>query len=228
MTNMKKLILALVATIATVLSATAQDHFTRSFIAPSVYSLNVSNGIQGITNLNSTSTLLGSVGGGGTNVWGCVFTNGLGNRVMVTNYADITNTPLTFESFNLLQDVSLWPDRNGSGTILHPGGAPSVYTTNTYFSIFIRLVGQSGANAAVNFVFSALPDGVNECTTGGSHIFTVGVTANTTTPVTIMTNFPANYFVGAKKLRLRSIANADTDATSTVTVLNCAVVGFQP
>jgi hypothetical protein len=192
-------------------------HVFKSFLADKICSLNVSNAVLGVTNLLTKN-------GHQTNEWGVVFTNCVtGSRSMVTNYAAITNTAATLEYFNLLSDVELWADRNGSGA---PVGTWTTLT-NTPYSVFVRLVGQSGANAAMTFVFTPLFDGTNETTVAGQD-FAWAVTANTTTEVCLVTNIFDTRFQHAKKIRCRSISNADTDATSTVTILSLGLVGFQP
>lgn len=198
----------------------------QSFLSPDVVSITVSNTPLGVTNLNSTAANGASPAGSGTNTWGTTFTNLLGAASMVTNNASLTNTFGTYESFNLLQDANLWTDRNGTFVQMPLNIAAATTVSNSLGCIFIKLIGQSGANAAVNFIFCPSPDGTNETCTA-TDIFTVGVTATTTTPASIVTNLP-NKWVGIRKLRLRSITNTDTDATAKVDILNCALLGYGP
>jgi len=215
---MKKLLLivGLVLGLVSVSQAQLQRHVVQSFI--NATSITVSNGLS-VTNLQSLLTQ-GSVGPG-TNIWGITFTNYSGVAVMVTNNAAVTNTIFTYENYNLLGAAHLWENAT------HVVQALANSTNGpTYNSVMIKLIGQSGANAAVNFTFVPLPDGTNEVTASGD-TWVVGVTANTTTPVCIFTNIPAR-FIGCAKLRLRSVLNTDTDATSKVDILSCGLVGFPP
>lgn len=203
------------------LALSSQAQLIRHSVQPFVNatSITVSNNLS-VTNLNST-TSVGSVGAG-TNVWGTTFTNYAGTACLVTNNAALTNTYGTFENYNLLGSVWLWEGRSHVPQ-------NTWYSTNvptTIGSVMIKLVGQSGANSAVNFTFVPLPDGTNEAT-AAAETWVVGVTANTTTPVVIYTNIPSR-FIGCAKLRLRSVLNTDTDATSKVDVQACALVGFPP
>lgn len=214
---MKKILLIL-GLVSSMVSAQAQvqRHLVQSFI--NATSITVSNTVS-VTNLLSLATQ-GSVGPG-TNTWNITFTNYAGVAEVVTNNASITNTIFTYENYNLLGSAFLWEGAT------HAAQALSNSTNGpTYSSVMIKLIGQSGANAAVNFTFVPLPDGINE-STASADTWVVGVTANTTTPVCVFTNVPAR-FIGCAKLRLRSVVNTDTDATSKVDILNCALIGFPP
>ncbi len=202
----------------------------QSFINPYCNSITVSNKLMGVSNLLSTwkygsakaMTATNVTSGLGTNYWGISFTNLYGQSCFVTNNAVLTNTFGTFEDLNLLQDVKLWTDRTGM-----PGVWPYLLRdSNSFASVFIKLAGTSGANSAVNFYFVPLVDGTNEVTQAGEE-WVVGVTATTTTPVSIYTNVP-NKFIGVRGFRLRAINNTDVDATSRVDLYNCALIGFGP
>jgi hypothetical protein len=95
------------------------------------------------------------------------------------------------------------------------------------------LKGGSGANAAVTFTFVPIYDGKDgsEAETplvGTGFNWSFAVTANTTASVTVATNAPMWKWPGARKLRLLSIVNADTDASSEVWIDRCSFNGFVP
>lgn len=226
---MKKLLsMALLAT--TICASKAQDHHVYTFLKPEIYSITVSN-TYSFTNLDSfqpTGT------GQGTNILGNLWTNvlmaagtNLGQRMLVAAANAGTGTNLDLATYNVFQDAPLWVNRTADPVQSITAGLAGVTNYPVYHSIMIRLAGKSGANAAVNFIFSAVPDGTNETTAAGN-TFTVGVTANTTSPVCIYTNLPAYQFSTAKKIRLRSVTNTDTDATSDVQVYQVSLIGFQP
>jgi hypothetical protein len=71
-----------------------------------------------------------------------------------------------------------------------------------------------------------VPDGVNEDAVAGD-AQVIAVTATTTTEVQSLTPI-YNRWPGAKKLRLKTITNADTDASSRVVVKSCSFNTFIP
>lgn len=107
----------------------------------------------------------------------------------------------------------------------------SAYLTNsTIYSpltVFLRLHGGSGANSAVTFVFQPLWDGVT-APINTTDDWSVALTATTSTVVDLATNVPLWRWPGAAGLRLKSIVNGDTDATSQITVTKCSINGFRP
>jgi hypothetical protein len=216
---MNKTISLITLCLAFAFSAPAQNFLSQSFINPSVRSIEVSNTLYGVTNLLS---------GTGTNVDGNRWTNNFGTRIMATN------TVPAGQYFPLLVDhVTLYPDKMGSympfantNTIPGNGSAASTWSPSTH-NLFIKMVGGSGANAAVTFIFAPVCDGVNECT-AAADVFSVALTATTTTPVTLITNLPTYRWMGCKGLRLRSIHNADTDASGQVYIQNVSLNGFVP
>jgi hypothetical protein len=212
----KILAIATLAIVSLGLTAEAQNWQGRNFLAP-VTSITVSNTL-GYTNLLSNASAPGT-GFTTTNIVGLPYTNLIGTQVIVAG----TN----FDQFTT--DVPLWYNRNGDLPVTFPG-----YTNGTVdvpigaASITIHLTGGgSGANSAVNFVFAPVCDGLNETTISGDR-FTVGVTAVTTSAVTVTTNVPVWKWPGCKSLRLRTITNTDTDATSSVTVGSVTLEGFVP
>lgn len=226
---MKKVLIVVGLGMGLVFGAKAQPspygHAVQSFMNSYCRSITISNNPVGVTNLNSLGAIGSFVAGAGTNTWGTTFTNSYGLSCLVTNNAALTNSQATFENLNLFTDVELFP--GSSRETLFLNNTVAAVATNTLGTIQIRLVGQSGANSAVNFTFTPLYDGTNEPTTPSGEAFTVGVTAVTTTPVCVVTNLP-NRFAGARKLRLRCAANTDVDATSKVDLLQCVFVGFPP
>lgn len=204
-------------------SAMGQQFKYQSFLNESA--LTITNTIQ--------ATNLASIGATTTNVVGLIITNFQGTRVIAA----------AGDTHNAFLDVQLWGERN-SGT------PPFYFATGTNVlqnwipspqSVYVKLVGQSGANSAVTFVIYPIVEDIS-LTVGGTNsiiagikeinaaanTWTFAVTANTTTPVTLITNVPANLFIGAKGLRMNRIVNGDTDATSNVTIQDCALVGFMP
>lgn len=215
---MKKLLLILTIAVAVALPVSAQRVHTTvktennggSFFAPIVKSLIVSNTIN-VTNL----TIPGVTG---TNVTSTVYTNLNGTRVITTATSG-TNV-------NLLGSVPLWSRNNGEGAWNQaltnvvgylPGDAAISYS----------LVGGSGANSAVLFVFSPSWDGVNVDTTGNFD-FVFSVTATTTTQIQSATNAPMYKWIGARALVCKSVGTADTDAASQVVLKSLKLTGFGP
>lgn len=206
---MKKLFLIVATALLVGFGAKAQNFNVQSFLA--VSSICPSNTI-GITNLSSTVST-------GTNQVGIVFTNLAGTRVVV----NASNAP-----FNLLKTLELRPDREARYPILGWAGTNTLQNwQQSQYSLFIKLTGQSGANSAVTFVFAPVCDGENESTTAGD-LWQVAVTANTTTPVTLVTNVPLYKWMGCKGLRLRSVTNGDADASSRVDVTQCVLTSWTP
>lgn len=225
--TMKKLLIGLLLTCTVAVNAQVQSlkWQQQTFLGPSVGSLIVSNLAYGVTNLADNAQFAASATwGAGTNTWGTSYTNKSGTYTYVTNNAAITNTSLTHENDNLLSDVELFSYANSAG-IPFTGNIASTVVSNSPYSIFIRMVGQSGANANVNFLFSALPDGTNNTSVTGD-TYLLQIAANTTTEVCVATNIPYR-FGHARKLRLRSITNTDADATSNVIIKNCDLIGWR-
>jgi hypothetical protein len=244
---MKKLILSVLLVV--VFSASAVTWREQSFLSSDIASVVVSNTI-GVTNLSSTALFAGA--GYLTNVGGLKYSNKLGQLYIdvITNISatgSITNVGANFSTVwgvgysstsnvlsttvvncdnkNVFADgIALW-NNTSSDPVPFPGtGGAS--TNQTFGSIFIRLANNgSGANAAVTFHFVAVPDGVYENATE----FTVAVTATASAASQVsLTPFNVGWFPNCKTLRLRSIDNADTDASSAVFVTDCKFIGFMP
>lgn len=201
-------------------TANAVTHRSPSFFAPDVTSVQATNGI-GVTNLYSALAV------GTTNVMGIIYTNAAGQQITTTN--------ANADYHNLLADqVAMFVDQLAQAT--YPTYTSNILNSGPYFgAIFIRLTGQSGANSAVTFRFrtipyggggGATPIGVEDRVVGDEIL--ISVTAVTTTETHSLTKLDAQKLVGCRGLRLVSITNADTDATSAVTILDCRFVGFVP
>lgn len=218
---MKRLI-TLITLLGLGYTATAVTHRSPSFLAPDVTSVQATNGI-GVTNLYSALAV------GTTNIMGIIYTNSAGSQQTTTNANN--------DFHNLLADqVAMFVDQLAQAT------TPAYDSTNVlragpyYGAIFIRLTGQSGANSAVTFRFRPVPYGGAGNSTSATGVedtaaaddILISVTATTTTEVRSLTKLDAQKVIGCKGLRLVSITNADTDATSAVTVLDCRFVGFIP
>lgn len=209
---MKKFLIAVV--LLATFTAGAVERKAFSFInEPSIC---ISNSIS-FTNLNAVT--------GNTNYTGNIFTNKAGSRVIVgttTNaagafvgqyenvFADVVLSPLTVPYF---------------GNITNSGSEPGFQGPA---AIVITLTGQSGANSACNFRFTPVFDGV-EPGTAASEQFTVGVTANTTTKVTVKTNLPLWMKMNnAIAIRCDWALNTDTDASSRVDVTKLELIQLVP
>lgn len=197
------------------LGASAQTHISQSFL--NVKSLHVSNGLS-ISNLVMWA--------GQTNILGVRYTNNAGTGVSV---AAAGNT------VKLLRDVALWSDREGRVPITQASVGQTVYTnflTISPFTVSGRIAGASGANAAVTFVLTPYwndtpDDGATFVAT--THDFSFAVTAVASSTVTFATNIVAAVnWAGAKGVRVRSIVNADTDASSGIYVHELNLNGFRP
>jgi len=234
---MKKLILTIGLVVAT-MSAMAQARFSaQSFLAQGVASVYVTN-LVAITNLNTASA-------NSTNAPGTAWTNyTTGVSSPYTLYVTATNTgsgTWTNASKNLIKDVDLWALRDGSPPVMPSATNGTDRPTLSYASVSIRIAsGGSGANSALSFVFTPLyGPGADASLTGPNpkptpiegataDEWTVGVTASTTSSVTVITNAPLYKWPGARGLRLRRIVNADTDATSQVIVNDVTLNGYIP
>lgn len=189
-------------------------------------SLTVTNTIQ--------ATNLAGIGATTTNVVGLIWTNQAGTRVIAA--AGDTHNPFV--------DCQIWPNSQGSWPAI---SYTPMYTNSpatwqdSPFSIYLKLIGQSGANSTVTFVAypivqdtsgpatsSAGPAGVTKEINATATSWTFSVTANTTTPVTLLTNAPTYLWRGASGIRINRVVNGDTDATSNVTIQDLALVGFRP
>jgi hypothetical protein len=95
------------------------------------------------------------------------------------------------------------------------------------YTVFIKGVGGANANSAVTLVFSPLWDGETPAL-ATTDDWSVAITANGTTPVTLATNAPIWKWPGAAKLRLKYSSNADTDASSQFWLQKVSLNGFVP
>lgn len=177
------------------------------FIPSDIANLTVTNLFQ-ITNLTSVAALVT------TNKAGTVYTNSNGTGVTVTGGTKA-----------LLQDAPLWALRDGRGAWSTDTNI-AVSFVQSYGTIAITGTSQSGANAAVTFVFAPVYGG-KESTTA-SDLWTFSVTPTASSTQTFTTNAPMYLWPGAEKLKLRRIVNADTDASSAWVISDISLNGFVP
>lgn len=208
---MKKLFIVGAIGLST-LGAMGQSHLSQSFL--NVQSLNTTNAYA-VTNLATGLQTYLAVG--------VLWTNSAGTVNRATNGV---RTDVLFK------DVSLWSDRDGLPFTQNVKTLTGLTDTNAPAYVpparlFIQLHGGSGANAAVTFVFNPVWDGDTQ-PAATTDDWSVALTATTTTPVTLATNIPMWMWPGAKSLRVKTITNGDTDASSQVTVTKLSVNGFRP
>lgn len=226
---MKKCLLILSFGLGVVCQGQTAGLSFKSYSFLNCQSLQVSNTIQ-VTNLLSFNNTTQS------NVTGTVFTNLAGSKV--------TSAPGTADFVNLLKIVPLWDTGGGMYTPIYTNQAPgATLMAGPYYnaSIFIRLVGGSGANAAVTFRFTPVPSAYNPVTRAypdwtqfgldegvAADVQTISVTATTTTEIKSRTLLDLSKFVGCAGIMCQLINNADTDASSAVQVLECSLNAFTP
>lgn len=206
---MKKFIIGLVLTLCIAVSAVAQNHASQSLFGGGITAIVATNGFQ-ITNLvyagSATSNLVGTV-----------YTNG--TTKVVAAAGDLKN---------LLRDASLWVDREGKPYSQMSTNVTDQTWFNTAASLCIKTVAGSGANAAVTLVFSpVMNDNVGEETVT-TDWFTASITPTASATQVWRVSVPLYKWPGAKKLRLQYINNADTDASSSVTITHLSLNGFVP
>ena len=205
--EMKTLLTSIIALLVAA-SANAQ-HLSQSFLRE-VRSIQVTNGIP-LTNIVSFT--------GMTNIQGTVWTNNSGTRMEVTAAG---NTVRYFS------DVRLFTDKEGKPVVYY---YPQINGLTNYAvsgaTLNLRVQGGSGANSAVTFVFTPLWDGETPplVTTDD---WSVAITAVVSAQTTLATNVPLWKWPGAKALRLKSVVNADTDASSGVFVNQVQLNAFVP
>ena len=235
------------------LAAGAQPFQSRSFLLPYVAGfsssgtqawggITISNAaaapLGGFTNLlswnNSTTAPLVQ----GTNCPNLTWTNNSGIWVIPTNGVPGTVTGIQFlqgpDSTALVQDVSLWTDRNGQ--------IPITITTNNWtgdnvayplsgVNLVCRTFGAASAATTLNLTFVGLPDGTNEPTTsvsGAAPVFVWGITPIAGAQV-LTTNFPIWKFAGCSKVRLRTAVLTTTSAANIgVTIQSLRLNGYVP
>jgi hypothetical protein len=207
---MKNLLLIIGLTFATFV-ASGQNYLSQSFLNQK--SLLVSNTLS-ISNLANFS--------GQSNIFGVRWTNSALTGVSVTGAGNTTT---------LIKDVDLWSRADGDwwGARFAGQGSSDTNTAISPHNLFVRLLtGGSGANAAVTFTFIPIYDGLETPVVGTGMNWSFAVTSAGTASVTVATNVPTWKWPGAKKLRLLSIVNADTDASSEVWVDRVSLNGYRP
>lgn len=191
--------------------ASAQDFLSQSFLLQK--SLLVSNTLT-VSNLVNFA--------GQSNVFGVRWTNRSDVGISVTGAANYVK---------LIGDVELWARKDGDwwGPTFAASNGAITNAAHSPANVFVRLLtGGSGANAAVTFTFCPIWDDDETPAVGTTHNWSFAVTASTTTSVTIATNAPFYLWPGAKKLRLLSIVNGDTDASSQVWIDRISLNGYRP
>ena len=192
--------------------ARAGDFKSFNFFQGDVVSLTVSNTMN-YTNLNSRTAQT-------TNWFGLNWTNFLGSNIVVTSSTNANATQ------KITKDIPLYS--NTLNIPMQYAGTNTVQNIQpTFGKINIELVGGSGADAAVLFVFQPLADGTNE-TTGTTDEWTVSVTPTTTTAVAVMTNVPAYLWQGCGAVRLKRIVNSKAASSGQVTVTRLSLNTFLP
>ncbi len=200
----------------------AQSHLAQSFL--NVKSLHVSNTLA----ISNITMFVGM-----TNILGVRYTNYAGTGISVAAAGNVTK---------LLKDVMLWSDREGRVPIQQFQAVPGTQTNYLYVSPFTvsgRIFGASGANSAVTFVLTPFwndhtiygegtTNEVRKTFNATTHDFTFAVTAVASSDVTFATNIVMPNWAGAKGVRVRSIVNGDTDASSGVYVHELDLTGFRP
>ncbi len=208
---MKKLLLIIGLAVATSFVAKAQDsrHYSFSFLPSGIDAIYVTNALN-ITNLLTSGSM-------GTNLAGTTFTN-LGTRVVVAG--------TTGASIQLLNDVNLWIPKDGRHWNLYTNDLLGVLYTDSPMWISVTYDSGSGANAAMTFVMTPMADDNREV---NANPFTWSFTAVASqTGTTVTTNLQQVWqWPGAKKLRVRRIVNADTDATSHVIITDLNLEGYK-
>lgn len=212
---MKKVLSIFLFTLLSFVEVEAQQHHELNFLA-SCTSIVVSNTLSW-TNLQTVNLATT------TNIVGLIYTNLLGNQVVITNTT-------VGDTTQLATDVPLWSDRNGNVPVMFPG-----YTNGTFdvplsamnVNIHLARCGSGVSTTAILFIFSPLWDGVHESTASGD-TWAVGVTPAASSTVCISTNVPIWKWPGAKTLRLRSITSTRGAASGDVAVDSVTLNGFVP
>lgn len=195
---MKKLLLTIGLVCATISSFAQPKHYSDSFLIPGITAVYVTNTF-GITNLFTTAAE-------GTNQVGTAYTNS-GTLVIAAaaNYQP------------LLNDVQMIPPPGGRNFSLYTNDSFGKLFADVPANVSVTYSSGSGANAAVTFVMVPMIDDDTEV---NANPWTWSFTAAASqTGATISTNAEFLWqWAGAKKIRVRRITNADTDATSHVII----------
>lgn len=196
--------------LAAAIPVKAQNFVSQSFMNQSV--LVLTNTLQ--------FTNLASIGCNPSNTVGALYTNFQGTRVIAA----------AGDYHNAFKDVDLYPMRDGEIDPLYYATGTNILQNivPSHQQIFVKLVGiNAAANSAVTFTMFPVPDGTTECNAAAT-TFTFAVTANGTTPVTLVTNIPSYLWTGCAKLRCNRIVNGDADANSQVNLTDFSLNGYRP
>lgn len=202
-------------------SALAQNHQPQSFLPSGVDFIVVTNTLQ-VTNLNY------------------ILSNGSNRVGTVYGQLGVTNVAAAGNYNNLLGDVNLWADRMGQPYSLAPSNTISSTLFTTPAAVVVCTRANSGANAAISLVFAPVYNdnipGINvsgatgsaQETTGTTDQWTMSITPTASSTQVFKSDVPMYRWPGAKKLRLLYVSNADTDASSDVTISHISLNGFVP
>ena len=212
MQPIKKLLLTVGLAVGILPLAMAQSypetrHYNFSFLPAGVSAVYITNTIA-LTNLNTAGTA-------GTNMAGLVYTN-TGIRV-IAGSADYQP---------LLNDVNLWAPRDGRWWGLYTNDLIGPLIADVPACVNVTYDSGSGANAAVTFVMVPMIDDTTEV---NANAWTWSFTAVASqTGTTISTNaYKLWEWPGAKKVRIRRVVNADTDASSQVVIRGLSLSGYK-
>lgn len=210
---MKTIVSILVLAVAT-LGVSAQNHNSRSFL--NVQAIRATNTFQ-FTNFLTA----GSVG---TNKANTYYTNN--NALVVVTAAGAGS------QVNPFRDVSLWARRDGAPAVSWIANTNAAVAAETFIpkndaTLSVAWQSGSGANAAVTFLFTPLYNGEHEATAAAEE-WSFSFTATASSRECLATNVPLHKWLGAEKLRLRRVVNADTDASSDVHIFDISLNGYVP
>lgn len=183
-------------------------HYSFSFLPSGITAVYVTNTLA-LTNLNTAGTA-------GTNVAGLVYTNS-GTQVVVGSG----------DYQPLLNDVNLWIPRDGRNwTPAQTNGLIDFHVVDVPATLSMTYSSGSGANAAVTFVCVPMIDDTREVNANPWTFSFTAVASQTGT--TVSTNaYKLWEWPGAKKIRIRRIVNADTDASSQVVITALQLNGYK-
>lgn len=195
-----------VATVSHAQSYPEARHYSFSFLPSGITAVYVTNTLA-LTNLSTAGTA-------GTNVAGLVYTNS-GTQVIVGSG----------DYQPLLNDVNLWIPRDGRFW--------NVATNDTLTAVYdipanvsVTYSSGSGANAAVTFVMVPMADDTREVNADAWTWSFTAVASQVNTTISTNANWLQRW-PGAKKLRIRRVVNADTDASSQVVITALQLNGYK-
>lgn len=221
---MKKILIVL--GLLTGLSVNAQNHRSQSFLNDQIGSLIVSNTLQNVTNLLST-TANGALGAG-TNILGMQWTNKAGSYILVqaSNAGTSTND---VTGINPFKDVDIHYPRNADFPYSIMAGLSAPTNYQVAGTISLRMIGRSGKSGTTTVQIVPLYDdsGTNQPTQAGEYL-SFAVAVNGVTPVNAVTNVAAYRIAGAKKLRVYYISSGESTSASDCFITDLRWNSFAP